>query len=312
MEQIDLTVSPTPEQAHRITGWLARSGYRIIRPLMERNTYCEDVRPDKLIRVAILDTETTGLDQAKDRIIELGIVIVEICPKTGVAYRIVETFNELEDPEFAIPEESVRVHGITDAMVKGLRIDDAQVDALLSRVDLVVAHNARFDRIFAERRFPGFAGKPWACSFLQVPWNGEGIGSAKLEFLAYHFGFHFAGHRASNDCRALLEVLQNPLPASGQLGMLKLLENAQANEINLSALSSPFESKDALKARGYRWNADKKVWATTVQPDKLAGEVVWLKDSVYKGKSFKLEQEEVNAMNRFSARRGDANVVSYS
>ena len=54
----------------------------------------------------------------------------------------------------------------------------------------------------------------------------EHIVSAKLEYLAYYFGFHFTGHRAVNDCQALLEVLQCPLPMSGVKAMQALLQNA--------------------------------------------------------------------------------------
>lgn len=88
------------------------------------------------------------------------------------------------------------------------RINDAEVESLLADVSLVIAHNAGFDRVFVESRFPIFATKAWACSFKQIPWSEEGISSGKLEFLAYNCGFHFTGHRASTDCHALLEVLQ--------------------------------------------------------------------------------------------------------
>ena len=39
-----------------------------------------------------------------------------------------------------------------------------------------------------------------------------GLGSAKLDYLAYRYGFFFEGHRAEIDCRALLEVLRRPVP----------------------------------------------------------------------------------------------------
>ena len=312
MEEIDYTALPTPAQANRIAEWLARGGYRVIRPLMKRSAYCEDAPPDNLVKVAILDTETTGLDHETDRIIELGIVIVEVCPTTGLAYRIVETFSELEDPGFSMSEEISRIHGITDEMVKGKRINDALVDELVSDVDLVIAHNADFDRQFVERRFPVFAGKPWACSVTQIPWRKEGIGSAKQQFLAYFFGFSYDGHRAINDCQALLEILQQPLPQSGRLAMRVLLENNRTNEIRLFALASPLESKDVLKARNYRWNAERNVWHTTIPEERLAEEIAWLRKEVYRGDNFRLEQESMNTLNRYSLRRGTVEIVSYT
>lgn len=123
-------------------------------------------------------------------------------------------------------------------MVAGKRIDDSALEALMAEVALVVAHNASFDRVFVEQRFPLFAAKPWACSFMQIPWSEEGFGSAKLEFLAYQSGFHYTGHRATTDCYALLEVLQQTLPVSQSKAMQTLLQNARQPEIKVSALNN--------------------------------------------------------------------------
>lgn len=311
METIDLSQTPTQEQLSRITEWLARAGHRVIQPMVIRSTYSEETPPAKLITVAILDTETTGTNQARDKIIELGILLVEICPATGQAYRVTKVFDELEDPGMPIPEESTRVHHITDDMVAGKRIDDTEIETLMASVSLVVAHNASFDRVFVEQRFPIFASKHWACSFQQVPWSEEGIGSAKLEFIAYQCGFHYTGHRASTDCYALLEVLQQPLPTSGKKAMQALLENARITEIKVSALGSPFESKDPLRERGYRWNAEKKVWAKSLPSQLVSEEATWLKQFVYGGKSFRLEHEKMTAKNRYSTRPGVSEVVNY-
>lgn len=175
----------------------------------------------------------------------------------------------------------------------------------------MIAHNASFDRVFVENRFPIFATKAWACSFKQIPWSEEGIGSAKLEFLAYSGGFHFTGHRASTDCHALLEVLQQPLPTSGAKAMQVLLQTARVADSKVSALGSPFESKDVLKERDYRWNAEKKVWAKNIQTQDIDAEVIWLKEAVYCGKGFRLELEKMTFMNRFSNRPGTVEVVKY-
>ena len=307
----DFTQAPNPEQIRLVSDWLAQANYKVIRPLEIRSAYSDDPAPEKLITVAVLDTETTGISHARDKVIELGIVVVEICPLTGQAYRITKVFNELEDPGMPIPEESTKVHHITDEMVAGKRIDDAEVESLLASVSLIVAHNAGFDRVFVEQRFPIFASKPWACSFQQIPWSAEGFGSAKLEFLAYQSGFHYTGHRASTDCYALLEVLQQTLPVSNKKAMQVLLENARQPDIRVSALGSPFESKDLLRERGYRWNAEQRVWARNVPNTRLDEEAAWLKIFVYQGKSFRLEHEKITAKNRFSNRPGPTEVVKY-
>lgn len=311
MEIIETGTAPIPEAIRLAADCLVSAGYRVIRPLVFRAIYTDAPPPDRLVTVAILDTETTGTDASKDKIIELGIVLVEVCPDTGQAFRVTTVFDELEDPGMPIPPESTRIHNITDEMVSGKHISDSDVESLMAKVALVVAHNAQFDRVFVEQRFPVFCDKYWACSFQQIPWSEEGVASAKLEFLAYHYGFHFPGHRASHDCHALLEVLQQPLPVSGEMAMKVLLANARRPDIKVSALGSPFESKDVLKDRGYRWNADKKVWATNVSKQRLDEEVLWLKSAVYGGKPFQLEQESMTGKNRFSTRPGQSETVRY-
>jgi DNA polymerase-3 subunit epsilon len=90
-----------------------------------------------------------------------------------------------------------------------------------------------------------------------------------------------------------------------------LLQNARTPDIKVSALGSPFESKDLLKERGYRWQPDKKIWATTISKKRLDEEVSWLKQHVYGGKSFKLVQEVMTAKNRYSSRAENAEVIQY-
>jgi DNA polymerase-3 subunit epsilon len=288
---------------------LAGHGYKFTKEFKSREHYGFEDAPSNLLKAIVLDTETTGFDSASDKIIELGMVSFEYCPDTGKAYRVLEVFDELEDPHMPIPSDSIKVHGITDDMVQGKSIDDDAVQAFISQASLIIAHNAKFDRAFVEARFPFFEKKAWACSFAQVNWNEEGLGGSKLEFLAYKFGFHYTGHRASNDCHALLEVLQHQLPESGELGMKRLLDNARAKELKVSALNSRFESKDVLRQRGYRWNAEKKVWFNVINIDSLSAETEWLSAHVYNNKVFELELEKVDAFIRFSQRSAKSEIV---
>lgn len=288
---------------------LTQLGYRFTEPIKTREAFSDEVASEKLIKAIVLDTETTGLDPLTDKIIELGMVAFEFCPKTGQAYKVFGTFNELEDPHFPIPTESTKVHGITDEMVAGKSIKDDAVSAFIEDTRLIIAHNAKFDRQFVEARFPIFQNLSWACSHAQIPWNEEGISSSKLEFLAYRFGFHYEGHRASNDCFALLEVLQKEFPESKTLVMKRLIESLIRKEVKISALNAHFDMKDALKKRRYFW--DGKVWARTLPLDEVESEVEWLRTEVYKNRPFQLEQEEITPKNRFSLRKNTTTISNY-
>lgn len=77
--------------------------------------------PLSSLEAVVLDTETTGLDTAKDRIIEIGAIRL-----SGGRIKYPETFSQLVDPGLPIPAKATEIHGITDADVAdGARIGDA-------------------------------------------------------------------------------------------------------------------------------------------------------------------------------------------
>jgi DNA polymerase-3 subunit epsilon len=255
-------------------------------------------------RAAIVDTETTGMTPGNDQVLELGIVVFEYALETGQLGPVVGRLSALEDPGRPIPPESTAIHGITDDMVKGQHFDDAAVARLLDGVSLVVAHNASFDRPFLEARFPLFRDLYWGCSIKDIPWRKAGHSSSALEFLAYRAGFFFEGHRAEIDCLALLAVLARPLGGAGESALKALLECARKPTLHVYALGAPYESKDLLKARGYRWNAERKVWVLKLAEADLDAEQAWLKERVYGGRSAEVELENMDARVRYSGREG--------
>ena len=293
-----------------VVNWLKSQNYRITRPFTPRAFYCDAPPPSNLLKAIILDTETTGINLLHDRIIELALVKVEYCPESGMVYRVLETYDELEDPGVPIPLESTKIHGITDEMVRGKKIIDSDLQNRIEDVSLIIAHNAAFDRAFVEKRFPFFQDKAWACSFSQIPWKNENLNSAALEFLAYRFGFHFEGHRASIDCHALLETLQSDLPISGLKAFKVLLDASLTTALKIWALKTPFESKDKLKERGYRWDTERKTWYKLFSIEDVNEEKEWLRSEVYDYSPFRLEQERIDAFNRFSNRPGVSETVN--
>jgi DNA polymerase-3 subunit epsilon len=252
----------------------------------------------------VVDTETTGTRRAEDQIIEVALVRFEYAANSGEILRVVAVYSGLEDPGRPIPPESTAIHGITDGMVAGKRIDDARVAELLTGVTLVVAHNAAFDRPFLESRLPVFTNVPWGCSYAQVPWEAEGFRGTKLEYLAWSSGFFFDAHRSEMDCRALLELLRRKLPKSGRVAFHALLEAAAEPALRLWATGSPFETKDVLRERGYRWDADRRCWHRLVSRSAAKEESEWLKAAVYGGRAAQIDVEVLDAKVRFSERPG--------
>jgi DNA polymerase III subunit epsilon len=94
----------------------------------------------------------------------------------------------------------------------------------------------------------------WACLCTQIPWKEEGHEGVKLGYLLNDYGRFHNGHRAIDDCRALLYLLAQPLAQSKSRAMGMLLDNARKAQYQLWAENAPFDFKDVLKSRGYRWS----------------------------------------------------------
>jgi DNA polymerase-3 subunit epsilon len=231
-------------------------------------------------------------------------VVFEYAAETGQVGPVVGLFGGLEDPERPIPAEVTAIHGITDEMVKGQRLDESAIVGLLKGIGIVISHNASFDRPFLEARLPLFAELPWGCSMRDVPWKSHGASSSALEFLAYRAGFFYDAHRAEIDCRAVLAVLARPFGQTGQSALATLLERARQPTYRLAALNSPFDSKELLKHRSYRWNPEARVWVRELVASERVPELEWLNAKIYGGRSAEVELEILDAKVRYSGREG--------
>lgn len=279
--------------------------YRVLRRLVPVADFGPPPADAHLMHLLVLDTETTGLVHQSDRIIELALLLVAVDRATGQPVGPVTVFEGFEDPGMPIPAVAREVTGISDDMVRGHRLDDAQVQALVAQADLVVAHNAGFDRPFVEARFPVFASRAWACSFKDIDWKALGAGSAKLSALAQDRGWFYDAHRAQVDCHALLQVLARPLGDGQGTGVSALIEAASRASFKLRATDAPFEAKDLLKARGYRWESELRVWSTSLpSQERLDAELDWLQAQVYGRRLARPEVEVMDSLVRYSARPG--------
>lgn len=282
----------------------ATGDYRIIKRFKPVSSYLQDNDANKKIGI-FLDTETTGLDSDSDRIIELAMVPFEF-DASGQIYRLLPEYNSLNDPGKSIPAIVTQLTGITDEMVKGQSINLDTVKNLLADAVIVIAHSARFDRPFCENFLDEFKDISWGCSVADINWQEEGMEGRKLEYLAYRYGFFFEGHRATIDCQVGIEILSRPLFNSGEPALKRLLDNARRTDIRLWAEGAPFDQKDALKKRGYRWspgdNGKRKAWYLDLPEDKLESEMNYLNAHVYIRDAGTLPTDRFNAKIRYSRR----------
>ncbi len=285
-----------------ITALEASGDYRVLRRLVPRTDMAVPDGPVK--RGLFVDVETTGLDSARHEIIEIAMVPFTY-DKGGQICATQTPFHALQQPKEPISAEITRLTGITDEMVAGKSIDWAAVADMVEGADIVLAHNASFDRQFLERACEAFEHKPWGCSHAQVDWAGEGFEGTRLGYLVAGAGYFFEKHRALNDCYAAVELLSKPLPVSGVIAFRTLLDAARKTTWRLFAAYAPFEFKDALRERGYRWNAEgqgpHRAWYIDVSEEQLRIERAFLEQEVY-ARQVDLPLVAINAYNRFSAR----------
>ena len=226
--------------------------------------------------VLFLDVETTGLSYENDKIIQLACRPVLFDKETGHVTRLMNTRVFYNDPEMQITDEITALTGVTNEQVSGQKIDWTWVAKVIQKVDIVVAHNVRFDRHFVKRHMinedVSMPDTIWACSMSQVDWRALGCTAGRsLETLCVWHGFYYKAHDAATDVNALIHLLQKSGVASD------LFTTANKSQWRVFAVNFPRGKNDELKSRSYRWDPDVTMWWKGFQELADAeAEVEWL------------------------------------
>ena len=84
-----------------------------------------------------------------------------------------------------------------------------------------------------------------------------------------------------------------------------MLDSARRNTVRIWAESAPYDLKDALKKRGYRWNdgsdARPRSWYIDVDEDKVDEEIAFLRAEIYR-RNVTPHMQRINALTRYSGR----------
>ena len=126
--------------------------YRVTKKYQRPEYYNTGDEDDKMIAV-FLDIETTGLSYTQDKLIELGMVKFEY-NRQGSIFRLLDDFSGYQDPSILIPKYITELTGINDDTVRSHKIQESAVANYLQDVDLIITHNAQFDRTFLEVKLP--------------------------------------------------------------------------------------------------------------------------------------------------------------
>lgn len=304
------------DKAHhqRLIDELEAAGHIVVRPFSRNDGVSLDSDGSENMKILmVIDFEASGKDPAKDIPVEIGFVRVEFNSLTGSLGRVVERYTGLEDPGFELSEEVQKITGLNRSMLMNQHFDDAHIRQAVQSCDLIVAHNASYDRVLGELRFPELADKPWGCTFKEGPWELMGIKTRSQDYLAYKVArIHYGAHRAMADCEALLEIMRSPAQ-DGRTCFAHVLESSRKPTFTVWAQNAPFDKKDILRNDGgYRWSGEDagkvpKTWFKEGVTDLVAA-FEFLTENVY-GFPASVTVDTVMAMERHSQRSSNRNRV---
>lgn len=245
---------------------------RRVRPFHQWPKLDDPVRPIRT--VAVLDTETSGLDPNRDVVIEIAIAFAQV-DAHGRILRVSSVAEAKQSPGFPLPAEISKLTGLTDEMLQGQSIDIDHITERLNSVQAIASHNAGFDRKFVERLLPDLPEKPWICSMMDGAWADWGFDGRKQDHLLMQAGlFNPVKHRAMSDVISLVSLLNTQVP-TGRSVLAECIDHAKKPTWLFRAVGLPFEYRQRIKDRGWRWNAGGKVWWTEVPHADRAAEEQW-------------------------------------
>jgi DNA polymerase-3 subunit epsilon len=250
-----------------------------------------------------VDVETTGLDHRVDEVVQLALLPFRF-GRDGTVFDVNAPYEGRRSPTVPMSPGAISINGLSANDLKDRALDLCRIDRMVEHADLVVSHNAGFDRPFAEHVTPSFSSRPWGCSMVDVDWVGAGLESHKLSFLAMKSGFFYPEHDAVFDCFAAVELLAKPLP-DGTMPLHQVMDAVSQSKTRIHAQGAPFKARTLLKSRGYQWlpppNRKVGCWWLDVSKRRLSTEIDFLRREVY-GRPFTPSLMRVSGLERFSTR----------
>jgi DNA polymerase-3 subunit epsilon len=183
-----------------------------------------------MTRSVLFDTETTGLNPLSgDRVIEIAAIELENdLPTTRVLHRLIH-------PQRDIPEDAIRIHGITlEHLRDAPRFAEVADEVLAFFGDAkLVAHNAPFDFGFLNAELarigrPALAQDRMICTLVLSKARFPGMPNS-LDALCRRFDIDLSArtsHNALLDCKLLAEVYVE-LTGGRQRGLSLVEDDAQ-------------------------------------------------------------------------------------
>ena len=198
-----------------------------------------DATPLIALDAVVLDTETTGLDPASARLVEVAAVRL-----TGGRLDEASAFRRLVRPGVAIPAAATAIHGIDDAAVAQAPVFAAEWPELAAFIGdaVVIGHSVGFDLAILKRECER-AGLSWArprslCVRLLGEVAQHDLAGYSLDQLAAWLGVAVAGrHSALGDAVTTGQIFLALLPRLRARNIRTLAEAEQASRALTNVLA---------------------------------------------------------------------------
>ena len=201
----------------------------------------------------IVDTETTGLDPQLDHCLEVGVILFDVSSRQVLAQQ-----------SFLLPVESNAAEAINRIPASATNLPQpwrpalGYLQSLMDAADVLVAHNAAFDRQWFGRGHLPATDKRWLCSMEDMCWPSErqlrSRPSVRDLALAYEIPV-WAAHRALTDCIYLAEVFR-------RCDDLEQLIERGLEPRQLMRAQVSYDDRHLARDAGFRWNEPVKgAWA---------------------------------------------------
>jgi DNA polymerase III alpha subunit (gram-positive type) len=170
---------------------------------------------DKYQRLVLLDFETTGLSYQKDKVIEIGMIVLDRNPLTN-KFVVVEEYNRFIKIDFKLDPVIINLTNITDEMLENEGIFESEVAdkiySVLNDKTLFMAYNLQFDVSFLIEMVKNYHRDfefNFDCLDVMAVYKDRQPYPHRLKDAISFYGVDVENtHRAVDDVKATLEVFK--------------------------------------------------------------------------------------------------------
>jgi DNA polymerase-3 subunit epsilon len=205
-------------------------------------------------RALIIDTETTGSDTSKDRVIEIGAVLYSVTAQSTL-FQLSALYSAESNPAEHI--NGISMAAIAAAMEVTFDARRLLLD-MFTASDVVVCHNGLdFDRVFLG---PPFDTKPWLDTKRDFCWPKGRPGMSLVDLALCHGIGVASAHRALTDCQLIAALFDRMTDLQGMFAV------AMRPKAMFRALVE-YDDRQLAKDAGFQWDPTRKIWTRSMAID---------------------------------------------